>query len=75
MADTISNYRQVRLVLQVPSGDGGRVYWSLNAVRTRKGIPSSVCIADGHFYAPPGDWTIPTIISAVQTVAEVFQPS
>lgn len=47
MADQISNYRQVRLVLQVPSQPGSRAYWSLHAVGVKRGIPVSRILLDG----------------------------
>lgn len=47
MNDRISTYRQVRLVLQVPSTSGARTYFSLHAVGVRRGVPSSVILADG----------------------------
>ena len=47
MSDRISTYRQVRLVLQVPSKDGQRTYWSLHAVGVRAGVPHSVILLDG----------------------------
>jgi len=47
MPDRISTYRQVRLVLQIPSEPRGRSYWSLHAVGVRNGVPSSVILLDG----------------------------
>jgi hypothetical protein len=47
MADRVSTYRQVRLVLQVPSGSAQRTYFSLHAVGVRKGVPHAAVLADG----------------------------
>ena len=47
MADQISTYRQIRLVLQIPGTRRGRTYWSLHAIGVRKGIPTSTILLDG----------------------------
>jgi len=47
MADRISTYRTVRLVLQVPHKPGGRTYYSLHAIAVRRGVPTSTILADG----------------------------
>lgn len=47
MAEKISTYRQVRLILQVPGRSGGRTYYSLHAVGVRRGVPTSTIVADG----------------------------
>lgn len=47
MADIISTYRQVRLVLQVPQQAGGRTYFSLHAVGVKRGVPTARILADG----------------------------
>lgn len=47
MPDRISNYRQVRLILQVPQAQSERAYFSIHAVGVRNGIPSSQILTDG----------------------------
>lgn len=47
MADRISTYRQVRLVVQIPQDRASRSYFSLHAVGVKKGVPTSTVLLDG----------------------------
>lgn len=48
MNDRVSNYRQVRLVLQVPTQKGSRAYVSMHAVGVRRGVPTARILLDGY---------------------------
>lgn len=45
--DTISNYRQVRLILSPWEGAWNRAYWSLHFLTVRQGVPRSEVAQDG----------------------------
>lgn len=47
MADTISNYRQVRLILSPWEGDWTRAYWSVHFLTVRAGVPRTEIAEDG----------------------------
>lgn len=47
MADRISNYRQIRLVINPARFEGTGAGWSLNAVVVKGGIPRTIGIASG----------------------------
>lgn len=47
MADRISNYRQVRLVINPSPFEGRPAHWSLNAVVVKKGVPYATALAAG----------------------------
>jgi hypothetical protein len=47
MPDRISNYRQVRLILNPWEGDWNRAYWSVHFLTVKQGIPRSEVAADG----------------------------
>jgi hypothetical protein len=67
MADRISNYRSVRLVLQVPAKAGGRTYYSLHAISTVRGVPSSTILADGVVPPLAPDCTTEAIWEAINS--------
>lgn len=52
MHDRISNYRQVRLILQPSDGDWRRAYWSLHFVTVRQGVPRTDVVEDGLILIP-----------------------
>lgn len=45
--DTVSNYRQVRLILSPWEGDWHRAYWSVHFLTVRQGVPRSAVAEDG----------------------------
>jgi hypothetical protein len=45
--DTVSNYRQVRLILSPWEGDWQRAYWSIHFLSVRQGVPRSEVAEDG----------------------------
>lgn len=47
MADQISNYRQVRLILSPWEGEWSRAYWSVHFLSVRQGVPRSQVADDG----------------------------
>ena len=47
MPDRISNYRQVRLILNPWEGEWSRAYWSVHFLTVKQGIPRSVVADDG----------------------------
>lgn len=47
MADRISNYRQVRLILSPWEGEWSRAYWSVHFLSVRQGIPRTQVADDG----------------------------
>lgn len=47
MPDSISNYRQVRLILSPWEGEWSRAYWSVHFLTVRQGIPRSQVADDG----------------------------
>lgn len=47
MADRISNYRQVRLILSPWEGEWNRAYWSVHFLSVRQGVPRSEVADDG----------------------------
>ena len=47
MADRISNYRQVRLILSPWEGEWSRAYWSVHFLSVRQGVPRSEVADDG----------------------------
>lgn len=47
MADQISNYRQVRLILSPWEGSWDRAYWSVHFLTVKQGIPRSEVAEDG----------------------------
>jgi hypothetical protein len=48
MADRISNYRQVRLIINPARFDGSPASWSLTAIVVKKGIPHATSLAGGR---------------------------
>lgn len=67
MADQISNYRQVRLVLQVPQGDQQRTYFSVHAVGVKRGIPTASVLADGVVAPMQSHPTLEEIVEALSS--------
>lgn len=47
MHDRISNYRQVRLILNPWEGAWDHAYWSVHFVTVKQGIPRSQVAGDG----------------------------
>lgn len=47
MGDTISNYRQVRLIISPWEGMWDRAYWSVHFLTVKQGIPRSEVADDG----------------------------
>lgn len=47
MADSVSNYRQVRLILSPWEGEWNRCYWSVHFLTVKQGIPRSQVADDG----------------------------
>lgn len=47
MADSISNYRQVRLIISPWEGEWSRAYWSVHFLTVKQGIPRSEVADDG----------------------------
>jgi hypothetical protein len=47
MADRISNYRQVRLILSPWEGSWDRAYWSVHFLSVRQGVPRAEVAGDG----------------------------
>lgn len=45
--DTVSNYRQVRLILSPWEGSWQRAYWSIHFLSVRQGVPRSAVAEDG----------------------------
>lgn len=50
MPDTISTYRQVRLIINPTSSMEGRTYWSLHAVAVLKGVPHTRVLGSGYVF-------------------------
>lgn len=65
MSDRISNYRQVRLVLQVPVNGASQTYWSLHAVGVKGGIPTARVLLDGFVPALHQQCTTEEILEAI----------
>lgn len=47
MSDTVSNYRQVRLIISPWEGEWRRAYWSVHFLTVRNGVPRSQVADDG----------------------------
>jgi hypothetical protein len=47
MADRISNYRQIRLVINPARFDGTSASWALNAIVVKSGVPRATSLASG----------------------------
>jgi len=47
MPDRISNYRQVRLILNPWEGEWSRAYWSVHFLSVKAGVPRSEVADDG----------------------------
>jgi len=47
MADRISNYRQVRLIVSPWEGEWQRAYWSVHFLSVKQGVPRSEVADDG----------------------------
>lgn len=62
MPDSISNYRQVRLILSPWEGDWGRAYWSIHFLTVKNGVPRAEVADDG----------LVMLGSAVPTQAQVW---
>ena len=45
--DSISNYRQVRLIISPWEGEWARAYWSVHFLTVKQGIPRSQVADDG----------------------------
>lgn len=50
MADQVSNYRQVRLIISPWEGEWGRAYWSVHFLSVRQGVPRSEVADDGLIF-------------------------
>jgi hypothetical protein len=48
MPDRISNYRQVRLIINPRRQEGGRASWALNAIVVKKGVPYATSLGSGE---------------------------
>lgn len=69
MPDTISTYRQIRLLIQVAPEGTHRSYWSLHAVGVKRGIPSSTILLDGFVGGLAHNCTTEEILEAVHAAA------
>lgn len=69
MNDTISTYRQVRLVLQIPQDKRSQSYWSLHAVGVKRGVPTSRIVLDGYVPALDPMCTVEEMLEAVHAAA------
>lgn len=63
MPDSISNYRQVRLIIDLPHGEETRCHWSLIALSVRKGVPYAQVLERG--------WTI--VLPSKPGVAQIWE--
>jgi hypothetical protein len=52
MPDQISNYRQVRLILNPHNGDWTKAYWSVHFVSVRQGVPRTEVADHGLIEIP-----------------------
>jgi len=51
--DSISNYRQVRLIISPWEGEWARAYWSVHFLTVKQGIPRSQVADDGSYSSAP----------------------
>lgn len=65
MADQISNYRSVRLIITPGVYAGGQSHFALHAVRVRKGVPYTIALTSGLVHHLPVDCTEAAIREAV----------
>lgn len=69
MPDTISSYRQVRLVINLANVENGRTYWSLHFVGVYKGVPRSKVVLDGYVAEMDPMPTVEEVLEAIAAVA------
>lgn len=63
--DKISNYNQIRIVMNVPVRQGEKLWWFASAIRTRNGVPYSETLLDGEFPRPPEGTTPEDFLQAL----------
>lgn len=69
MADQISNYRSVRLIITPGVYAAGRSHFALHAVRVIKGVPHTVALSNGLVPFLPLDASEQQIRAAVMAAA------
>jgi hypothetical protein len=70
MADTVSTYRTVRLIIQPGRIRSDRSYWCVHAVRVTRGVPRTVVLCDGFVPLLREDCTTQEIMEAIAAVAD-----
>jgi len=68
MADRVSNYRQVRLILSPWEGEWSRAYWSVHFLTVQQGIPRAQVADDGLIMLGSGTPTQQEFWSALAAV-------
>lgn len=66
--DRISNYRQIRLIINPALFDASPANWSLHAIVVKKGIPHAVGLANGTVRGLSWDCSEEEIWAAIEWI-------